>query len=264
MIDVEKFIRDGWVIVDIPSYPNYDFINDIEDSLKIKSGYGGLCRMHYLAGDESIKERHIKLSEFFWEKEYGLKIANGLLPIIRQFLGLDIMVQYMPYLRIARPNKPEDNIGYHKDTQYGQTPYELAVHIPFVDLDEKSAIRVISGSHLMPENAFTRVTADGKPIEKGSIENRIGKPYMPKCLKVPEGMETTPLVMKVGQAAIFSPAIFHGQEVNEGDVTRVSCDLRFVSALKPNLKLGKIHAGYVPVAGSPVEVMAARYYEAQK
>ena len=161
-------------------------------------------------------------------------------------------------------SKHEDNIGYHKDTQYGQTPYELAVHIPFVDLDEKSAIRVISGSHIMPEKAFVGVTPDGKRIEKGSIQNLMGKPYMPKCLAVPEGMEITSLVMKVGQAAIFSPAIFHGQEVNEGDITRVSCDLRFVSARAPfDIRKGKIHAGYVAVSQSPVEQVAEQYYGAQ-
>lgn len=241
MLDIEKFMRDGWVIVDAPLAP--PFLNMWNISIN----------------------QHQELSEKMWQNEYSLQAAEILLPFIQQFIGLDVMVQYNPYLRIVRPNKREDNIGYHKDTQYGQTPYELAVHIPFVDLDEKSAIRVISGSHLMPESAFVGVTPDGYSVKKGSIENHIGKPWMPKCLAVPEGMETTPLVMKVGQVAIFSPAIFHGQEVNEGDVTRVSCDLRFVSSCHANeVKLGKIHAGYVPVSCSPVEKVAAQYYDNQR
>ncbi len=238
---IGKFIKDGWIIVDAPIAP--PFLN---------------------AWNVTI-EQHQELSEMMWRNEYSLDIAQVLLPIIQQLLGLDVMVQYMPYLRIARPGERRDNIGYHKDTQYGQTPYELAVHIPFVDLDEKSAIRVISGSHLMPENAFHGVTPDGYNIKKGSIENHMGKPWMPKCLAVPEGMETTPLVMKVGQAAIFSPAIFHGQEVNEGDVTRVSCDLRFVSSHHADkVRVGKVHAGYIEVSKSPVEKVAELYYGAQK
>jgi hypothetical protein len=249
MIDVGKIIRDGWVIIDIPDFTEYGGIPNIPASLD----------------DAEIKKLHIEYSEKLWANEFSLDVARSLLPIIQQFLGLDIMVQYNPYFRIARPNKPQDNIGYHKDTQYGQTPYELAVHIPFVDLDAKSALRVISGSHLMPESIFPRVTGDGPLIEKGSIENRIGKPYAPKRLLVPEGMETIPLVMKVGQAAIFSPALFHGQEVNEGSVTRVSCDLRFVSALHADkVRVGKTHAGYVPIRQSPVEKIAELYYGAQK
>lgn len=240
MSDIEKFMRDGWVIVDVPlssPFPNPEYITI---------------------------DQHQVLSEKLWEFEYSIYVATVMLPIIQQLIGPDIMVQYYPYLRIARPGKSEDNIGYHKDTQYGQTPYELAVHIPFVDLDEKSAIRVISGSHLMPESAFVGVTPDGYNIKKGSIENHMGKPWMPKCLKIPEGMETTPLVVKVGQVAIFSPAIFHGQEVNDGDKTRVSCDLRFVSSHHADMvRVGKEHAGYVPVSMSPVEKIAKQYYGAQ-
>lgn len=261
MVDIAKFIRDGWIILDIY---NPLVIRKICANL-ISLADMNLQHIHQHYDNEATRNLHIKLSQHLWDKEYSLEIAKSLLPIIQKLIGLDVMVQYMPYLRISRPNKSQDNIGYHKDTQYGQTPYELAVHIPFVDLDEKSAIRVISGSHVMAEDKFTRVTADGARIEKGSVENHMGRPYLPKCLAVPDGLQTTPLCMHVGQAAIFSPAIFHGQEVNEGDMTRVSCDLRFVSARAPiEIRKGKIHAGYIAVSQSPVELVAEKYYGVQK
>ena len=248
-MDINKFMKDGWVIVDVPSLvrPQHYF-KDIHKNIS----------------DEEFKGKHIWASQEFWKEEASLFYAKHLMAYISPLIGFDVMVQYYPYFRMARPHKPKDNIGYHKDTQYGQTPYELAVHIPFVDLDEKSALRVISGSHLMPESVFTRVTADYGHIEKGSIENQVGRPYMPKSLAIPEGMETTPLVIKVGQVAIFSPALFHGQEMNEGDVTRVSCDLRFISSRAPvEIRKGKVHAGYVSVSQSPVEYLAEQYYGAQ-
>lgn len=243
---IDKFLKDGWVVVDV-----------LDPSV--------IYEMRSFIGPHTASVSDLRaISEGVWANEFSLKLANSLLPSIQQFIGLDVMVQYYPYLRIVRPGKTEDNIGYHKDTQYGQNPYEVAAHIPFIDLDEKSAIRVISGSHLMPESAFTCVTPEGPRIEKGSIENQMGRPYAPKCLKVPEGMETIPLVMKVGQVALFSPAIFHGQEVNEGDITRVSCDLRFISARAPiDIRKGKVHAGYVSVSHSPVEIIAEKYYGAQ-
>lgn len=250
-MNIEKFMKDGWVIVDVKAFerPQHYF----KDIHKTK------------LTDDEVKERHIWASQQFWKEEASLFYAKHLMPFISQLIGLDVMVQYYPYFRMARPFKPQDNIGYHKDTQYGQTPYELAVHIPFVDLDKMSALRVISGSHVMPESAFSRVTADYGHVKKGSIENQVGKPYMPKPLAIPEGMQTTPLVIKVGQAAIFSPAIFHGQEMNEGDVTRVSCDLRFVSRRAPvNIREGKVHAGYIEVCQSPVEKLVEKYYGAQK
>lgn len=257
---IDKFIRDGWVIVD---FNNLAILHLIRNKLEQKTG----CRLweiHNYCNDETTKKNHVILSELFWKEEYSLIVAEVLLPQIQQLIGLDVMVQYMPYLRISRPRRSQDNIGYHKDTQYGQTPYELAVHLPFVNLDDGSAIKVISGSHIMPESAFSLVTPEGPRIEKGSIENHMGKPYAPKCLKVPDGMKTTPLTMKIGQCAIFSPAIFHGQEVNEGDVTRVSCDLRFVSSHHADkVRVGRVHAGYVPVLRSPVEQVAELYFEVQ-
>ena len=258
---IEKFLRDGWCIVD---FNDPALIRRIRQSVE-DNVIGYLDSIHHAYDDDSIKKLHITLSEFFWAREYSLEIAKEMLAIVQQLLGFDVMVQYYPYVRIARPGKLQDNIGYHKDTQYGQTPYELAVHIPLVDLDEKSAIRIISGSHVMPESVFPKVTADGHRIEKGSIENRIGRPYLPKNLLVPEGMETTPLVMKVGQSGNdSSPAIFHGQEINEGEVTRVSCDLRFVSSRHADkVRVGKTHAGYVSVSQSPVEKIAKQYFGVQ-
>ena len=260
-MDIDKFIKDGWAIVDLPDpMPVKRLIQKLHELTT-----HDLSRVHLFRDFDATRKLHIALSEYVWDCEWSLEVGESLLPLVRQFIGLDVMVQYYPYFRIARPNARLDNIGYHKDTQYGQTPYELAVHIPFVDLDEKSALRVISGSHLLPERDFVPVTPDGGLIEKGSIENRTGRPYLPRVLIVPKEMETTPLVMKVGQCAIFSPAIFHGQEVNEGDITRVSCDLRFVSAKAPfEMRQGKTHAGYVPISQSPVEKIAELYYGAQK
>lgn len=251
MIDIEKFMRDGWIIVDVPAFDRpQHYFKDIH-----KKNYT----------DEQVKEKHIRASEHFWKDEPSMFYANKLMPFISQLIGLDILVQYYPYFRIARPHKPQDNIGFHKDTQYGQKPYELAVHIPFVDLDERSALQVISGSHLMPESNFQAIESEEVAVDKGSIENKIGRPYAPKRLMIPDGMQTTPMCVKVGQAAIFSPALFHGQEVNEGDVTRVSCDLRFVSALHADeVRLGKVHAGYLDVSISPVEVLAKEYFYANQ
>ena len=40
-------------------------------------------------------------------------------------------------LRIARPFKEQDNIGLHKDTIYGQNPYEMSIHVPLMNLGPK-------------------------------------------------------------------------------------------------------------------------------
>ena len=226
---------------------------------------GNITRFLDVSNDEEFKKIHNLVSENFWKSEFSLRISRDFSLILKELIGLDVMVQYMPYLRFARPHRFEDNIGYHRDTQYGQTPYELAAHVPFVDLDERSALRVISGSHRQPESAFLVKESTESVIEKDSIEHRLGKPYSMKRMSVPDGLKTESLAMRVGQVAFFSPALFHGQEVNSGNITRVSTDIRFVSPyVDAKIRVGKIHAGYVPVSSSPVRQLAYEYYEAQK
>jgi hypothetical protein len=262
----EKFLRDGWVIVDIPQPAIiHEYAAMLEKKARALTGTNcTLATIHEHVDDAAFKTLHPKLAEYFWESEFSLRAGTAFLDILKDMIGLDIMVQYMPYLRLARPNKAEDNIGYHKDTQYGQTPYELAVHVPFVDLDASSSLMVISGSHRVPESTYQSVEGITTDVTKGSTDHMLGKPYAPKNLALPQDVKASPLAMHVGQAAMFSPAIFHGQELNRGHVTRVSTDLRFVNAnAKVNLKTGKTRAGYVAIAQSPVERAAQDYYAAQ-
>lgn len=265
--DIEKFIHDGWVIVDVPQ-PG--IIHETAHVLEQKAQElcGSRCRLaelHVHVDDEAFRGFHLGMAEYFWQTEFSLRSGYAFLELLKHLIGLDIMVQYMPYLRLARPGKQQDNIGYHKDTQYGQTPYELAVHVPFVDVDEDAALRVISGSHRMPEANYPVTQGAEYDVEKGSPDHMLGKPYASRRLSVPEGANTTPLAMHVGQAALFSPALFHGQEVNRGMVTRVTTDLRYVNPnVNVKLKTGKTRAGYVPVAHSPVQQTALDYYQAQK
>jgi len=264
---IEKFIEEGWIIIDIPE-PG--IIQEQAEALEKKSREiigtdCSLAKLHEYVDEESYRNLYAALSEYFWENEFSLKAGKAFMPVLKELIGLDIMVQYRPYLRMARPEKTQDNIGYHRDTQYGQTPYELAVHIPFVDLDENSSLRVISGSHILPESAFPIIEGVETTVTKGSLDHKMGKPYSPRRMPLPDGMKTEPLSMRVGQAALFSPAIFHGQELNQGNVTRVTTDVRFVNSnADVELRLGKVHAGYVPVTKSPVQQAADLYYQAQK
>ncbi len=265
--EIEKFSRDGWVVVDIPQP---DIIHEFAAMLEKKACeiIGKNCKLsdvHNHVDDAAFKVLHTALSQYFWDNEFSLRSSKAFLDILKDVIGLDILVQYRPYLRLVRPQRAEDNIGYHLDTQYGQTPYELAAHIAFVDLDEDAALKVISGSHRVPESSFSVIENVKTDVTKGSIEHALGRPYAPKRLMPCKGMKMEPLTMKVGQVAIFSPAVFHGQEINQGTVTRVTTDMRFANAnASVPLKMGKTHAGYVPVAHSPLQQLALEYYQAQK
>lgn len=259
---IKKFIADGWVIVNLPDpTPVHNAVEDLAaEAYNITGAVVPLGEIHRYIND--FEHFHLKLASYFWEKEHGLKIASACLPIIKDFIGLDIMAQYKPYLRVARPGYRVDNIGYHKDTQYGQTPLEIAIHIPFVDLDENSAINVISGTHLLSEKEFAPKMSIR--TDRDSVKHTLGYPYSPKCLDVLPGLNLTPLVMTVGQVAIFTPALFHGQEVNCGLNTRISADIRMINTYAcPIEKIGEEQNQYMSISNSPAEILAKKYLEAQ-
>ena len=265
--DIEKFIQDGWVIVDIPQPAIIQEFRMLLER-KVSELISTECRLeniHENVDDEAFSRVHSELANYFWEAEFSLRASTFILPLLKEIIGLDIMVQYMPFLRLARPGRSEDNIGFHKDTQYGQTPYELAVHLPFVDIDENTALRVISGSHRVPESTFARKEVPPTGFAKNSPQHMLGKPYVPLNLILPSSIKTEPLAMRVGQVALFTPALFHGQEINKGSAMRVSTDLRFVNAnAKIDIKTGKTRAGYERVSWAPIEKSAAIYYQAQE
>lgn len=261
MIDIAKFLNEGWVVTDLPNpLIIKDWVLRLNNYVQNMTGHD----LDYLdkLPDDEFKEIHIAMSEWLWDKQFSLHMGNAMLPLLKELIGMNIMVQSRPYFRLARPNKPQDNIGYHRDTSYGQSAYELNVHIPFVDLDEASALRVISGSHRMTDGIFDVRESKEVPVEKGSIENRTGRPYAAKRLRVPYGMRTVPMCIKVGQVAFFSPALFHGQEINSGDKTRISIDWHGITSTRAPIKIRTDGAqgGYEKIASSPLEKQAEEYY----
>lgn len=178
-------------------------------------------------------------------------------------LGRDIHIQSKPFLRISRPGMPDDNIGLHRDTWYGDTPYEISVWIPFTDTDEGNALRVAPGSHLWSEAAHPVERFDGS-VEKGSVKHSLGFIHgAPKRLRDPAA--TIPVPVKVGQMIVFSLALLHGQEVNRSTRTRVSMDFRLTNSFAPvKFSRSRDEHYYRSLSASPVSQVAERYYEAQR
>lgn len=181
----------------------------------------------------------------------------------RALIGADLHIQRKPFLRISRPGVPDDNIGLHRDTWYGDTPHEISVWIPFTDTDENSALRVAPGSHLWPEAAYP-VERFAGGVEKGSVKHSLGFIHgQPKRLASP--VATRALPVKVGELIVFSLSLLHGVEVNRAARTRVSMDVRLANSLAPvKFARSRDEHYYEQLCVSPVTRAAKHYYEAQK
>ena len=144
----QHFLEKGWFVVDFPNpKPILETRAFLQSELtKLLGKQVPLEEYHLHVQDDAIHTAlQIQITQGFRESKSGLKILGGQRGLFTELLGPDLFGQANPYLRITRPQKAQDNIGYHRDTFYGGSPYELSVLVPFVDLPPECSLSVLSG-----------------------------------------------------------------------------------------------------------------------
>ena len=212
------FTENGWIAVDCPDkqiiQEASDFILKTVQSI-VSSEIDRLENYHKI---DIPLEKHLEyqyqISKAYWDAGFGPNIMGRQSKFLRNFIGRDINVQKSPYLRIARPNVPEDNLGLHRDIHYGSSAYECSCFTPFIDLDKGNALKVISGSHTATDDDFPVTRVNSETVEKGSKEHQIGFAYAPNVLDKSVEDQATIVPLKIGQMMIFSLSLVHGQSLN--------------------------------------------------
>jgi len=232
-----EYREQGWVLVTLPRPDVIDTVREVLlAELRRISGVADITleRYHEIADDDAVHHDYqYRLTEVFRSRRYAYEVLAAQDDFFRPFLGPDLLVQVNPYLRMARPGKPQDNIGYHRDTFYGASPYELSVWIPYVDLPAESSLSVLSGSHIRPESDFPVTQTQSADVAKGSNLHKMGFPYAPKVMDAGPLANIQAVPVNRGEALIFSLATVHGTTHNNGPIARWSTDIRVANALAP-------------------------------
>jgi len=252
-----SFETQGFEVINLGA-PALSYVNLMRSKLEEK--FGKLTTFHERAGEEITVERSQACSVAYGNARAILTCEFA---SITRLAGLDLLVQTVPFVRISRPGIAEDNIGFHRDTWYGDTPYELSCWIPLTDTDVGNCLRICPGSHLWSEAEHPVEQFNRIDVSKGSAKHDLGFLYAPKRLV--ERVDMAPLPLKVGQMVVFSLALLHGQEVNSSTATRFSIDIRLANKYAPiKLQRSRSENYYEEFSASPLSRVAKRYYEAQK
>jgi len=225
---LENFHKEGFVIQDLYDI-NYlnKFISSLENNLKKITNIPNITLENFhkfgIKDDEKIKI-HYELSELIWNEKSFVKIFEENINIYHNIIGKDLDIQVKPHLRIVRPNCPNDNIGFHRDTFYGNSAYEISNLIALVDLDHKSALQIEPASHLRGKIPYTKVKS--KDVLKGSLLNKLGYPYEPKVIDENYKINSIAIPTKKKEVLIIGLGTIHGQEINTSNTTRWSIDVR--------------------------------------
>ncbi len=268
MIDIEHFSEKGWVVIDfVDPTPVFKAREALQAHLsELLEKTTTLEDYHKVVDEDSLHTKiQIKMTEFFRKNKFGKPIIEAQLSLLKPFVGLDLFVQRNPYLRMARPGKPQDNIGYHRDTYYGGSPYELSILVPYVDIAAPSALQVMTGSHTLPEDYFptTQIKNPDTNVQKGSPKHQLGFLYAPKVMDSSIEKQMLAVPLKVGQAIAFSLSTVHGCVVNKGKATRWSSDIRVMNAFAP-VDLSARPDYYEPLCSSSITSQAKDYFLASQ
>lgn len=236
------------------------------DQLRSLTGQNDLELENYHDWVKENDQRHMditaSLTNWLRSEKPFIPVFQDNLKLFIEIFGPDIDIEREPYLRSVRPHKPQDNIGYHRDTNYGGSPYEISVFIPFMDLDESASLQLEPGSHIKSasEIPFNKTNSQDPTHTKGSLKHRLGFPFQPQILDPSYSRKKIQAIpVRFGQAIAFCFAILHGTEVNASQKNRWSCDVRLKQAF---IKREGGEHRFQPLSRGPVTKAGDAYLEA--
>lgn len=213
----------------------------------------------FVEDDDQHIQIQYKMVKFVIENQLHLDLFRENREWFESLIGLDMDIQVEPHLRIARPNKPQDNIGFHYDLSYGPSAYEISCIFNFTELASKAAIQVLPNSHAQPRLKTHPV--NNPEVEKGSIKHQLGIPYLFHLIDDESyKKKMVPIPMEIGEVLVFDLGIIHGQEVNASEVTRWSIDSRLKNRFF--VETGVRNGYYKSLFQSPVTQAGLKHYAA--
>ena len=226
----------GWVAIDLPdASPIYEARDRLLEHLrKALPSLERLDDYHTQVRSDAEHDSILHdLASYYWESQLGRPIIVRNLSLFRELIGPDLHIQRFPYLRAVRPTQTRDAAPLHRDTYYGASPFEVSVLVPFTEMDARSALRVIGGSHVAPDSAYPYTQTTSPDVQIRSARHQLGFPYAPRLLAASLWEVAEPVPLKVGQVLIFPLQLVHGGGTNHGTRTRFSTDIRLANSLAP-------------------------------
>lgn len=256
------FEENGYAVIDLYNPQVVLRIRaELQKRLRQMTGYADITLEtyhHFPIDDATHTNIQDVLTDYIRSESHLQQVVLDNSKVFEPLVGLDMNIQTKPYLRITRPGKAKDNIGFHRDTFYGGSAHEVSLVIPFVPLDEGNALKVEAGSHKRPETEIHLIQTKSEEVEKGSQKHNLGFLYAPKVIDPVTKLSMKPIPLSLGQVLAFSLATLHGTEGNDSGTTRWSVDMRIVNRFAP-VDLSARPTYYMPLTTSSATKVADEY-----
>ena len=164
-----------------------------------------------------------------------------------ELVGNEISMQKKINLSIQAPNDKDSLLDLHSDIYAGESPFQVVVWIPLVDVDNTKSM------FFTKPNFNKKMNYDLLNTEKFTTKEMYKK----------NKNKFNFLKVNYGDILIFSPLILHGNTVNKTKETRFSLNCRFKSLLSPYDVLVKSHRNipnfYKPINIKPLTKIGFNY-----
>jgi hypothetical protein len=187
--------------------------------------------LHLYVSDSEFNEFHEFLNLEFWKTELSFELALAEKSKFINILGPDLDIQSRPHLRISRPNRSEDNVGYHRDIDYGGSVYEHSIWVPITQVQSGGGMQLLPYSIHRGYEGYQFLQKETE-YKKGSARQVAGLPYKLNnvILSHDEYKLLTEPNIADGQYLMIPLLLVHGSEINSSPLTRVSFDMRIVDS----------------------------------
>lgn len=205
----KQYLKNGYGKV------SFSKINQLQQIVTKHLEVEDINNLHSKVEKSKINDVRLKLIELFSTTAVKDLIYSSLQKEIDSLVGSEIAIQKNINLNIQVPDCDQSLLPFHSDVLCGNSPYEVVVWIPLVDVYDTKTMYIfdLETSKLIKEeisNNTPRVDLERKYQDKKVFMN-----------------------LDEGEALIFSPFLIHGNQVNESSETRVSLNLRFKNYFSP-------------------------------
>ncbi len=256
--DIRQFTDDGYVVV---RFPGTELLGEIQKILLPLFPAHPTDWHQTTCSPEEHRAMATRVNEALAQTDLITRLAQSNQSDFAALLGPDLDIQRKPHFRLSRPEQELDTVAWHRDTFYGNTPWEINLWVPIFPLAPGAGLMFLRGSHLVGPVSVRPVPAkeaERNALRRPTEENLWGFPYAAKTDDTIAGMkpEDVRLITPAfGEGVLFFGCGAHRAQ-NRSTRTRLTADVR---VRNPHTQTHTKAGYYVPMIRGAVERCVERY-----
>ena len=246
----KKFIQNGYSIHKIKNKKDFQYINkkfvnffEKECKLKIHNSQKFFNTLHNKIDEKDLNRIRLSLiNKVTLKKEFRIAYYNVAKEILNTIVGNELAMQNSINLSIQLPNDKSSLLAIHADTWSGDSPFEVVVWLPLVDVYKTKSMYILPAKYYkFFEKNFLKFKHKSSTYLFDKIKKKV------KWLNI-----------KYGEFLIFNQSLPHGNVVNVEKETRISMNCRFKGLYTPygNKNIGDF---FEPITLKPASEIGINY-----